>query len=152
MKNARGSEWRRWDMHIHVPTTILSNKYKHKNIDKFCSEIEKLTDIKVIGITDYDYRKNPPTPYNKLKVPGNLWYFNRVRYKMKEYVEHSSQKPEILLERIVKASSNEGDFILDLFSGSFSLGVVSKRLNRNYIGIEKSKKYCLIGEERIKDI
>ena len=99
-----------------------------------------------------DYRKNPPEPYNELKVPGNLWYFNRVRYKMPEYVKHSSQKPEALLERIVKASSNEGDTVLDLFAGSFSLGVVSKRLKRNYIGIEKSSTYCFVGKKRIEKI
>jgi len=99
-----------------------------------------------------DYRKNPPKPYNKEKVPGNVWYFPRVRYRMKEYVNHPSQKPEILLERIVKVSTNEGDTVLDLFSGSFSLGIVCKRLKRNYIGIEKSKEYCINGEKRINDI
>lgn len=96
-----------------------------------------------------DYRKNPPKPYNKQKVPGNVWHFTRVRFKMKEYIEHPSQKPEILLERIIKASTNEGDIVLDLFSGSFSLGIVCKRLKRKYIGIEKSKSYCLIGKDRI---
>ena len=63
-----------------------------------------------------------------------------------------SQKPEILLERIVKVSTNEGDTVLDLFSGSFSLGIVCKRLKRNYIGIEKSKEYCMNGEKRMNDI
>lgn len=96
-----------------------------------------------------DYRKNPPVPYNKEKVPGNVWYFPRVRYKMKEYVEHPSQKPEILLERIIKVSTNENDTVLDLFAGSFSLGMVCKRLNRKYIGIEKSKEYCKIGNKRL---
>lgn len=97
-----------------------------------------------------DYRKSPPAPYNSLKVPGNVWYFPRVRYKMEEYVKHPSQKPEALLERIVKASSNEEDIILDLFAGSFSMGRVCKKLNRNYIGIELSKNYCEIGENRLK--
>ena len=96
-----------------------------------------------------DYRKTPPQPYNKKKVPGNAWYYPRVRYMMKEYVKHPSQKPEAMLERIVKASSNKGDIVLDLFAGSFSLGVVSKRLGRNYIGIEKSEEYCKTGENRI---
>lgn len=96
-----------------------------------------------------DYRKDPPKRYNTKKVPGNVWSFPRVRYKMPEYVEHPSQKPEILLERIVRASSNEGDAILDLFAGTFSLGVVCKRLNRNYIGIEKSKQYSDIGKKRL---
>lgn len=99
-----------------------------------------------------DYRKSPPTPYNSLKVPGNVWYFPRVRYKMEEYVKHPSQKPEALLERIVTASSNEEDIILDLFAGSFSMGRVCKKLKRNYIGIELSKNYCKIGESRLKDI
>lgn len=98
-----------------------------------------------------DYRKKPPVPYNEEKVPGNVWYFPRVRYRMKEYVEHPSQKPESLLERIIKVSTNETDTVLDLFAGSFSLGMVCKRLNRKYIGIEKSKEYYTVGIERLKN-
>ncbi|MBO0443784.1 adenine-specific DNA-methyltransferase [Vagococcus fluvialis] len=98
-----------------------------------------------------DYRKNPPERYNAFKVPGNVWDFSRVRYKMEEYISHPSQKPELLLERIVKASSNEGDLVLDLFAGTFSLGRVSQRNNRNYIGIELSKEYCAIGQNRLED-
>lgn len=96
-----------------------------------------------------DYRRKEPKQYSDYKVPGNVWYYPRVRYKMKEYVEHPSQKPEALLERIVLASSNKNNTILDLFAGSFSMGVVCKRLERNYIGIEKSKKYVNIGYERL---
>ena len=60
-----------------------------------------------------DYRKEVPTPYKTTKVPGNTWYIPRVRYRMPEYEEHPSQKPEALLERIIKASSNAGDLVLD---------------------------------------
>ena len=49
----------------------------------------------------------------KLRCRGNVWYF-LVRFKMKEYVKHPSQKPISLLKRIVLASSNEGDTILDV--------------------------------------
>ncbi|HET6461816.1 MAG TPA: adenine-specific DNA-methyltransferase, partial [Syntrophales bacterium] len=56
-----------------------------------------------------DYRKQVPKQYNSTKVPGNVWYIRRVRYRMSEYEEHPSQKPELLLERIIKASSNRGD-------------------------------------------
>ena len=113
-------------------------------------------DIMVETVTGFkrnliDYRKIPPQPYNKKKVPGNAWYYPRVRYKMKEYVKHPSQKPEAMLERIIKASSNTGDIVLDLFAGSFSLGQVSKRLDRKYIGIEKSKEYCTLGQKRLLD-
>ncbi|GHU42091.1 methyltransferase [Bacilli bacterium] len=69
-----------------------------------------------------DYRKNPPQPYNTKKVPGNVWDFSRVRFKMDEYENHPSQKPESLLERIITVSSNTGDVVLDPFGGSFSTG------------------------------
>lgn len=97
-----------------------------------------------------DYRKNPPQAYSDTKVPGNVWYFPRVRYKMNEYVKHPSQKPLALLERIVKASSNEADTVLDLFAGTFSLGKVCKSLKRNYIGIELSEYYCEDAKKRFE--
>lgn len=52
-----------------------------------------------------DYRKDLPQPYNTEKVPGNVWEFNRVRFKMDEYENHPTQKPEILLERIIDRKS-----------------------------------------------
>jgi adenine-specific DNA-methyltransferase len=58
-----------------------------------------------------DYRKEPPQPYNTEKVPGNVWDFSRVRFKMEEYENHPTQKPEVLLERIILASSNIGDIV-----------------------------------------
>lgn len=95
-----------------------------------------------------DYRKNPPQPYNMQKIPGNVWNFNRVRYRMKEYQKHPTQKPEALLERIILASSNKNDIVLDPFSGSFTTSSVAKRLNRKTIGIDLNPEYFLIGKER----
>lgn len=96
-----------------------------------------------------DYRKNPPQPYNTMKVPGNVWNFARVRYRMEEYENHPTQKPIALLERIIKASSNVGDVVLDPFSGSFTTGFVAKTLNRKSIGIELSEEYIKIGLRRL---
>lgn len=96
-----------------------------------------------------DYRKNPPQPYNTKKVPGNVWEFSRVRYRMKEYENHPTQKPIALLERIIKASSNEGDIVLDPFSGTFTTSYVAKSLKRKSIGIEISKEYSKIGIRRV---
>jgi site-specific DNA-methyltransferase (adenine-specific)/adenine-specific DNA-methyltransferase len=96
-----------------------------------------------------DYRKNPPQPYNTLKVPGNVWEFPRVRYRMDEYENHPTQKPESLLERIVRASSNEGEVVLDPFSGSFTTSAVAKRLGRRSIGIEVNESYVKIGIRRL---
>lgn len=95
-----------------------------------------------------DYRKTPPQPYNTKKVPGNVWFFNRVRYKMDEYENHPSQKPESLLERIILASSNPGDIILDPFSGSFTTSAVAVRLGRKAIGIDIHLDYYKIGLRR----
>lgn len=96
-----------------------------------------------------DYRKNPPQPYNTKKVPGNVWDFPRVRYRMAEYENHPTQKPIALLERIIKASSNEGDTILDPFSGTFTTSFVAKSLNRKSIGIEIDEDFTKIGIRRV---
>lgn len=96
-----------------------------------------------------DYRKEPPQPYNTKKVPGNVWDFARVRFKMDEYENHPTQKPEALLERIVLASSNIGDMVLDPFSGSFSTCAVAKRLGRKSMGIEINEEYVKIGIRRL---
>lgn len=96
-----------------------------------------------------DYRKNPPQPYNSEKVPGNVWDFPRVRYRMAEYENHPTQKPIALLERIIKASSNEGDIVLDPFSGTFTTSFVAKSLNRKSIGIEIDEEFTKIGVRRV---
>ncbi len=95
-----------------------------------------------------DYRKDPPQLYNTEKVPGNVWNFSRVRFKMKEYENHPTQKPEALLERIIKASSNKGDVVLDPFSGSFTTSAVAVKLERKAIGIEMNNEYFEIGIRR----
>ena len=96
-----------------------------------------------------DYRRSIPRPYNTEKVPGNVWYFPRVRYRMPEYETHPAQKPESLMKRIVKASSNPGDVVLDPFSGTFTTCAVAQRLGRRAIGIELQEEYIKIGLRRL---
>lgn len=96
-----------------------------------------------------DYRKETPTPYKTTKVPGNTWYISRVRYRMAEYEEHPSQKPEALLERIIKASSNLGDLVLDPFAGTFTTCAVAQRLGRKTVGIELQQEYFKIALRRL---
>lgn len=97
-----------------------------------------------------DYRKPIPTVYNSKKVPGNVWYIPRVRYRMPEYEKHPTQKPEELLERIIKASSNEGDVVLDPFAGTFTTCAIAYRLNRKSIGIEIQEEYVKMGLRRLQ--
>jgi adenine-specific DNA-methyltransferase len=97
-----------------------------------------------------DYRKAVPAAYSTEKVPGNVWDFARVRYRMDEYENHPTQKPVALLERIIRASSNEGDLVLDPFSGTFTTCTVAKDLGRNCIGIEMQEAYIKIGLRRMQ--
>lgn len=62
---------------------------------------------------------------------------------------HPTQKPEKLLEIIIQASSDEGNLVLDPFFGTGTTGVVAKKLKRNWIGIEVSKKYTVAARKRI---
>jgi len=62
---------------------------------------------------------------------------------------HSTQKPEEMLKRIILASSNEGDIVLDPFLGSGTTAFVAQKYGRNFIGIEKEKKYIKIAKKRL---
>lgn len=112
------------------------------------------TDIKITAKTGaqrklIDYRKPVPTPYNAEKIPGNVWSFPRVRYRMEEYEKHPSQKPESLLERMIFASSNQGSLILDPFAGTFTTAAVAKRLGRKSTSIESQTEYFKVGLRRV---
>ena len=65
---------------------------------------------------------------------------------------HSTQKPEALLYRVILASSNPGDVVLDPFMGSGTTGVVAKRLHRRWIGIEKEESYIRLANKRIEAV
>ena len=82
-------------------------------------------------------------------MPGNTWYIPRVRYRMAEYEDHPSQKPEALLERIIRASSNPKDIVLDPFAGTFTTCAVAQRFGRKSIGIEMQPEYFRIGLRRL---
>lgn len=98
-----------------------------------------------------DYRGKTPRKYNTTKVPGNVWEFPRVRYKMPEYRSHPSQKPEALLERIILASSHPGDTVLDPFAGSFTTASVCARLGRSSISIEQEESHAETGRKRLTE-
>lgn len=78
----------------------------------------------------------------------DVWFFDRVVGKAQI---HQNQEPVDLLEQAIKASSNEGETVLDCFMGSGSTGVACINTNRNFIGIEKDDKYFEIAKNRIKE-
>ncbi len=84
---------------------------------------------------------------------GDVWYFPRVCGTFKERQGfHGCQMPEQLLGRIIRACSNEGDLVLDPFSGSGTTLAVAKKLDRKYVGIELSDQYHRESTTRLKSI
>ena len=82
--------------------------------------------------------------------PSNFWDDISIPYwSMPENTAHPTQKPEKLLAKLILASSNEGDVVLDPFLGSGSTSVTAKKLGRHYIGIEQNKQYCVWAEKRL---
>jgi DNA modification methylase len=83
----------------------------------------------------------------------DTWYFPRVAGTFKEREGfHGCQMPEQLLGRIIRCCSNEGELVLDPFSGSATTLAVAKKLNRRYLGFDLSPQYVERGLERLKSI
>lgn len=84
--------------------------------------------------------------------PSNFWDDIAVPYwSMAENTAHPTQKPEKLIAKLILASSNKGDLVLDIFAGSGTTGVVAKKLDRKFINIEQNLLYCAWGEKRLLD-
>ena len=83
--------------------------------------------------------------------PSNFWDEISIPYwSMPENTAHPTQKPEKLLAKLILASSNAGDLVLDPFLGSGSTSVTAKKLHRHYIGIEQNAQYCAWAEKRLE--
>lgn len=98
------------------------------------------------------------TKFNpKGKNPGDVWGdIKQLTYKSKELVSRNAlntiQKPEKLIERLVKASSLEDDLVLDPFAGVGTCPVVCRRLGRRFIGIEQDKTLVSSANSRLEDL
>lgn len=86
----------------------------------------------------------------RLTCPSNLWDDISIPFwSMPENTNHPTQKPEKLYAKLILASSREGDNVFDPFMGSGTTCVVSKKLNRHYLGIELNEEYCLWAAKRL---
>ncbi|MDY4787781.1 MAG: site-specific DNA-methyltransferase [Bacilli bacterium] len=94
-------------------------------------------------------------PNSKGKLCADVWNYTSVRLTNKENgktvkQKHPTPKPEALIERMILASSNENDVVLDLFSGTGTTAYVAQKNNRNFTGCESNPEYIKIIEERLK--
>jgi site-specific DNA-methyltransferase (adenine-specific) len=92
-----------------------------------------------------------PTGGFRLTHPSNIWTDLTVPFwSMPENTVHPTQKPEKLLAKILLASTNPGDVVLDPFLGSGTTAVVAKKLGRRYIGVEIDKGYSCLALKRLE--
>lgn len=82
--------------------------------------------------------------------PGDVWEFSHVHYCQDNRQAHPTQKPEGLMERMILASSNEGDIVIDLFSGSGTTARVCQQLRRNCIAVESNGDYVAMIKQRLE--
>lgn len=78
---------------------------------------------------------------NDGKQAKDVWESSLTKPSEKKCGKHPTQKPIAILEKIILASTDEGDIILDPFNGSGTTGIVASKLKRKYIGIEKEKEF-----------
>jgi site-specific DNA-methyltransferase (adenine-specific) len=102
----------------------------------------------------YTKMKNGDFTEDKIKQPNlqmrSVWSISLTKPSEKQNGKHPTQKPFDLLKRIILASTNEGDIVIDPFCGSGTTGLVCQNLHdRFFIGIEIEKEYCEITKNRL---
>jgi site-specific DNA-methyltransferase (adenine-specific) len=129
----------------------------------FCTRSDEYTfnveDVKLKRkvISPYTTRNGEPKDWSReptgdfrLTHPSNVWTDLTVPFwSMPENTDHPTQKPEKLLAKIILASTNPGDIVLDPFVGSGTAAVVAKKLGRRYIGVEIDKGYSCLAMKRL---
>ena len=98
----------------------------------------------------YKDREAREAHLKKGKYATNLWRIPSLKGVSREKVGHPSQKPEALIERIIRSSSAIDDLVIDPFSGSGTVAVVAQRLQRRWLGIEKAEKYVEMSRQRLR--
>jgi site-specific DNA-methyltransferase (adenine-specific) len=84
------------------------------------------------------------------KQMRSVWSIANTPSSEKKEGKHPTQKPIELLTRIILSASNENDVVLDPFCGSGTTGVVSKKYNRNFIGIDNCAEYIELTKKRLE--
>lgn len=114
---------------------------------------------------NYDWMKNKSWPEDFFKkektqmrsvwhIPEieDVWVESTPKPSEKKFGKHPTQKPVSLLRRVILASTNKGDLVLDPFTGSSTTGLVAYQHDRKFIGIDLEKKYLDLSIKRIKNI
>lgn len=139
-------------------TGILNAKKQPlRNIEEIC--VFNIKKYNPQGLIPYNQPsrngKKDSENYGKGKTNSYIQEWTNYPKQLLEFdsvqrVLHPTQKPEALFEYLIKTYTNEGDLVLDNTAGSFTTAIACLNTNRNYICMEKEKKYFDIGAQRIK--
>ena len=166
-KSASGLAAKQKHLKVHENIIVFSNSSKYtynpqkwyvdedfvikRKTLEIAEETNRITNTKKTGrIRQVDDGSRQPISCIAYKVP----YSPKKNSKTKngDYRVHPTQKPLLLMEYLVKTFSNENDTVLDFTMGSGTTGIACKKLNRNFIGIERDKEYFEIARERIENV
>ncbi len=126
--------YQRWFKYIDKNNHITTDFYP-ENDSKFIPYLKKA-------------KSNIIIDFNKKEI-GSVWYISSINNG--ENINYSTQKPRALIERIIKASSNEGDLVADFYMGSGTTAEVCKDLNRNFIGCDINPRAIEITLQRLNN-
>jgi modification methylase len=135
---------------------IKSNPMPNFRAVRFANAHETLIWSAKSKRSKYTFNHHAMKPFNRGKQMRSDWELplctGRERIKIDGRKAHPTQKPEALLYRVLLASTNPGDVVLDPFFGTGTTGAVAKKLHREWIGIERDGTYVEIAQERIEHI
>jgi site-specific DNA-methyltransferase (adenine-specific) len=113
-------------------------------------------DKKAKHIFNYKQMRNSEWPEDFIKKPNSqmrsVWAINTPKAIEKRFGKHPTQKPIDLLKRIVLASTNKGDLVLDPFTGSSTTGLAAYLYGRKFIGIDNEKEYLDLSIKRFEEL
>jgi len=147
-EKGRGAKTNFKNSHEDIWFATKSKKYKF-NLDAIKLKRKVIAPYRENG-KPKDWEENSDGNF-RLTHPGNLWTDISIPFwSMPENTDHPTQKPEKLLAKLILASTNTGDTVLDPFAGSGTTAVVSKKLNRNFYAIELSEEYVCLANKRLE--
>jgi site-specific DNA-methyltransferase (adenine-specific) len=132
------------------------NYFTGKNIDLLVwHKVNPIPTINNKYLSDLEYiffAREPSTPMFNTYESSSKLFQSVTNKKDKELYKHPTIKPLWIIERLIRNSSQVGDVVLDCFLGSGTTAVASKKLNRQYIGIEIDEEYFRIAKDRLEGI
>ncbi|HEY3332922.1 MAG TPA: DNA methyltransferase [Capsulimonadaceae bacterium] len=135
---------------------IKTNPLPQMMGSRFCNSHETLLWAKKTKTSTYTFHYRDIKSGNEDKQMRSDWRFplctGRERITIGGQKAHATQKPEALLHRIIAATSNPGDLVLDPFCGSGTTAAVAKRLGRHFITVDREESYVGVAEKRVAHI